>query len=196
MPTSARRRSADNILGEAWGRRRRTPKLTEEIRYALGKTRLGRVLVALSAKGVVAILQGRDRALLEADLRRRFPRARLVKTEVEVASHLQQIAAFVENPARALELPLDIRGTAFQQRVWAAVRAILPGQTSSYAEIARQIGLPKASRAVGSACAANPLALATPCHRVLRKDGSAAAGMFWRDGRLQTMLRREARATA
>jgi AraC family transcriptional regulator, regulatory protein of adaptative response / methylated-DNA-[protein]-cysteine methyltransferase len=160
------------------------------IRQATVATTLGLLLVAATDAGVCAILLGEDAGLLAADLRRRFPRAEIVDADAGFASTLHAVATLVESPQRPLALPLDIQGTAFQQRVWRALRDIPPGTTRSYAEIARAIGNPRATRAVAGACAANPLAVAIPCHRVVRSDGDLA-GYRWGTARKRELLRRE-----
>lgn len=151
---------------------------TEEIRFAVGLSSLGSVLVACSAKGVAFIALGDDPDTLVKNLQTRFPKAQLIGDDQNFESLIARIVGFVETPAIGLDLPLDIRGTAFQQRVWQALQQIPLGETTSYAEIARKISAPKAIRAVGSACAANNLALAIPCHRVIRTDG-AMSGYAW-----------------
>ena len=161
-----------------------------EIRFAVGQCALGSVLVAQSAKGVCAILLGDDPDALVRDLQDRFPRATLLGGEAAFEQTVARVVAFVEAPARGLDLPLDVRGTAFQQRVWAALRQIPAGSTASYAEIASRIGAPNGSRAVAQACGANPLAVAIPCHRVVRTNGSLS-GYRWGVQRKQDLLARE-----
>lgn len=161
-----------------------------QIRFAVGDCSLGSVLVAQSAKGICAILLGNDPEALRQDLRARFPRASLVGGDAGFARRVAEVVRFVDSPAIGLKLPLDVRGTAFQQRVWQALRKIPAGATSSYAEIAKRIGAPKAARAVAQACAANALAVAIPCHRVVRRDG-ALSGYRWGIGRKRTLLERE-----
>ena len=161
-----------------------------EIRFAVGQCALGSVLVAQSARGVCAILLGDDPDTLVRDLQDRFPRATLLGGEAAFEQTVARVIAFVEAPARGLDLPLDVRGTAFQQRVWAALRQIPAGSTASYAEIAARIGAPNGSRAVAQACGANPLAVAIPCHRVVRTDGSLS-GYRWGVQRKQDLLGRE-----
>jgi AraC family transcriptional regulator of adaptative response/methylated-DNA-[protein]-cysteine methyltransferase len=165
--------------------------LNEEIRFAVGESSLGAILVASSAKGVVAILLGNDPELLVRDLQDRFPRAKLIGADRDYESLVAQVVGLIEAPGIGFGLPLDIRGTAFQQRVWRALQEIPPGQTVSYAEIARRIGTPKAVRAVAGACAANNLAVAIPCHRVVRNDGSLS-GYAWGVDKKRTLLDREA----
>jgi AraC family transcriptional regulator of adaptative response/methylated-DNA-[protein]-cysteine methyltransferase len=161
-----------------------------EIRFAVGQCALGSVLVAQSARGVCAILLGDDPDALVRDLQDRFPRATFLGGEAAFEQTVARVIAFVEAPARGLDLPLDVRGTAFQQRVWAALRQIPAGSTASYAEIASRIGAPNGSRAVAQACGANPLAVAIPCHRVVRTDGSLS-GYRWGVQRKQDLLTRE-----
>jgi AraC family transcriptional regulator of adaptative response/methylated-DNA-[protein]-cysteine methyltransferase len=161
-----------------------------DIRYAAGPCSLGMVLVAQSDRGICAILFGDDPEALVRDLHDRFPRASLHAGDAKFESQLATVIAFVETPAAGLHLPLDIRGTAFQQRVWQALRAIPAGGTASYAEIAQRIGAPRAVRAVASACAANPLAVAVPCHRVVRSDGGLS-GYRWGIERKRALLDRE-----
>ncbi|MES1180014.1 MAG: methylated-DNA--[protein]-cysteine S-methyltransferase, partial [Hyphomicrobium sp.] len=164
----------------------------EEIRYAFGTSSLGGVLVAASRKGVCAILIGNDRDELAEELRERFPRARLVAANAEFAKIVGAAIRLVEAPGSHVELPLDVRGTAFQHRVWAALKGIPAGATASYAEIAKRIGDAKAVRAVAGACAANPVAVAIPCHRVVKTDGSLS-GYRWGVERKRELLRREAK---
>lgn len=162
-----------------------------EIRFAVGQCSLGSVLVAQSTKGVCAILLGDDPDLLVRDLQDRFPRAALVGGDVAFEQTVARVVGFVEKPARGLDLPLDVRGTAFQQRVWAALRQIPVGSTASYAEIASRIGAASGARAVAQACGANHLAVAIPCHRVVRTDGSLS-GYKWGVQRKKNLLAREA----
>lgn len=158
----------------------------EVLRYAVGKSILGLVLAASSEKGVRAILLGDDRELLVTELQRRFPNARLTRGD----DHLAEIIACVENPKLKPALPLDVRGTAFQQRVWQALREIPAGSTLSYAQVAEKIGSPKSVRAVAGACAANAIAVAIPCHRVVRSDGNLS-GYRWGVERKRALLDRE-----
>jgi AraC family transcriptional regulator of adaptative response/methylated-DNA-[protein]-cysteine methyltransferase len=162
----------------------------EEIKFAIGQATLGAILVASSKKGVAAILLGDDPEELVRDLQDRFPRAHLIGGDQEYEALVARVVAFVEKPEIGLDLPLDVRGTAFQQRVWRALREIQVGQTASYAEIARRIGSPKAVRAVAGACAENKLAVAIPCHRVVRMDGSLS-GYAWGVERKRVLLDRE-----
>lgn len=161
-----------------------------EIRSAFGRSTLGAVLVAATTRGVCAILLGDDRGELEADLRRRFPRARFVDPEPAFASTVEAVVRLVDDPARGLALPLDIRGTAFQRRVWEALRGLPAGTTTSYARLAAAIGAPRATRAVASACGANRLAVAVPCHRVVASDGGLG-GYRWGLERKRRLLERE-----
>ena len=162
------------------------------IRFAVGECSLGSILVAATGKGVCAILFGDDPDALVRDLQDRFPKARLIGADEEFERLVATVVGFVEAPGQGLDLPLDVRGTAFQQRVWQALRGIPSGSTASYAEIARRIGRPRAVRAVAQACAANALAVAIPCHRVVRTDGSLS-GYRWGVERKRALLDREAR---
>ena len=163
----------------------------EEIRFAVGETSLGAILVASSKKGVASILLGTDPDMLVRNLQDRFPKARLIGADGDYEALVATVVGFVEAPNLGLDLPLDVRGTAFQQRVWQALQEIPVGQTVSYAEVARRIGSPKAVRAVAGACAANNLAVAIPCHRVVRNDGSLS-GYAWGVERKRVLLDREA----
>ncbi len=163
-----------------------------DIQFAVGQCSLGAILVAKSAKGVCAILLGDDPDALVRDLQDRFPRAGLTGGDAGFEAMVATVVGFVEAPGIGLDLPLDVRGTAFQQRVWQALQGIPAGETASYTEIARRIGLPKAVRAVAAACAANALAVAIPCHRVVRSDG-ALSGYRWGVARKRSLLEREAR---
>jgi AraC family transcriptional regulator of adaptative response/methylated-DNA-[protein]-cysteine methyltransferase len=162
------------------------------IQFALGETSLGSILVAASKKGLCAILLGEDPAHLLADLEDRFPQADLQPGDSSFDQWVAEVVGLVEHPEIGLDLPLDIRGTAFQQRVWQALRDIPVGETRSYKEVADMLGLPKAARAVAQACAANRLAVAIPCHRVVRNDGGLS-GYRWGVERKQALLDREAR---
>jgi AraC family transcriptional regulator, regulatory protein of adaptative response / methylated-DNA-[protein]-cysteine methyltransferase len=165
--------------------------LNEEIRFAVGQTSLGAILVASSQKGVAAILLGDDADELVRDLQDRFPKARLIGADPDYEAMVARVVGFVEAPEHGLGLPLDVRGTAFQQQVWQALQEIPVGATVSYAEIAQRIGLPKSVRAVAGACAANNLAVAIPCHRVVRHDG-AISGYAWGVARKRALIEREA----
>jgi AraC family transcriptional regulator, regulatory protein of adaptative response / methylated-DNA-[protein]-cysteine methyltransferase len=162
----------------------------EEIRFAVGQSSLGVLLVASSGKGVAAILLGDDPDKLVRDLQDRFPKARLIGADREYEKLVARVIGFVEAPTIGLELPLDIRGTAFQRRVWQALQKIPVGETVSYKELARRTGVPGSIRAVAGACAANSHAVAIPCHRVVRKDGSAS-GYAWGVERKRELLNRE-----
>jgi len=160
------------------------------IRYALTHCALGGLLVAASELGVCAILFGEDPAALGEELAQRFPQATLREGDSDFAELVARVVALVDAPGTGADLPLDLRGTAFQQRVWQALRGIPPGHTASYAEIAARIGTPTAARAVAQACAANPLAVAVPCHRVVRQNGDLA-GYRWGVARKRALLARE-----
>jgi AraC family transcriptional regulator of adaptative response/methylated-DNA-[protein]-cysteine methyltransferase len=162
----------------------------ESIRFAVAACSLGALLVASTGKGICSILLGDDPDQLVRDLQDRFPKAELVGAEPEFERTVAQVVGFVEAPGIGLDLPLDVRGTAFQQRVWQALRQIPAGRTVSYAELAERVGLAAGARAVAGACAANPVAVAIPCHRVVRNDG-AISGYRWGVERKQALLERE-----
>jgi AraC family transcriptional regulator, regulatory protein of adaptative response / methylated-DNA-[protein]-cysteine methyltransferase len=162
----------------------------EEIRFALGQTSLGAILVASSKRGVASILLGNDPDALLRQLQDRFPKAKLIGADRDYEALVARVVGFIEAPQIGLNLPLDVRGTAFQRRVWQALQEIPVGQTASYAEIAQRIGSPKAIRAVAGACAANNLAVVIPCHRVVRNDG-ALSGYAWGVERKKALLDRE-----
>lgn len=164
----------------------------ETIRHAIGRSSLGKVLVAATDRGVCAIMLGDDAKGLVEGLRGQFPKAALEKADADFADWVDEVVRIVDEPSQAgqLGLPLDIRGTAFQRRVWEILRAIPPGETTSYAKVAARIGNPTAIRAVANACAANPLAIAIPCHRVTAADGRLA-GYRWGIERKQRLLERE-----
>lgn len=164
--------------------------IDEEIRFAVGQSSLGAILVASSTKGVASILLGDDPDELVRNLQDRFPNARLIGADRDYEALIARVVGFVEAPGIGLDLPLDVRGTAFQRRVWQALQEIPVGETVSYAEIARRIGSPKSVRAVAGACAANNLAVAIPCHRVVRNDG-ALSGYAWGIERKGALLDRE-----
>ncbi len=159
----------------------------EVIHFTVQKSALGLVLVAQSAKGLAALTLGDDRAALLRDLERRFPVTTLIEGGGGVEANARRVIAFMESPARGLDVPLDIRGTKFQRSVWQALRQIPPGSTASYTEIARQLGMPRAARAVAGACATNALAVVIPCHRVVRSDGGLS-GYRWGVERKQALL--------
>jgi AraC family transcriptional regulator of adaptative response/methylated-DNA-[protein]-cysteine methyltransferase len=163
------------------------------IRFAVGECSLGSILVAATGKGVCAILLGDGPEALVDDLQDRFPEAKLIGGDRDFEQWVAKVVGFVEAPALGLDLPLDVRGTAFQQRVWQALRTIPPGSTATYSEIARRIGAPRAVRAVAQACASNAIAVAIPCHRVVRTDGSLS-GYRWGVERKRALLDREARS--
>jgi AraC family transcriptional regulator of adaptative response/methylated-DNA-[protein]-cysteine methyltransferase len=165
----------------------------EEIRFAIGQSSFGAILVALSGRGVAAILIGDDPEELARNLQDRFPKAHLVGGDNDYETLIAKVVAFVEEPSLGLDLPLDVRGTAFQQRVWRALQEIPAGQTASYGDIAMKIGAAKAVRAVAAACAANNIAVAIPCHRVVRNDGSIS-GYAWGVERKRALIEREATA--
>jgi len=163
------------------------------IRFAVGQCSLGAILVATTDKGVCAITLGDDPDALVRGLQDRFAKARLIGGDADFEKLVAKVIGFVEAPAQGLDLPLDLRGTAFQQRVWQALRKIPAGRTATYTEIARRIGRPKAVRAVAAACADNPVAVAIPCHRVVRLDGNLA-GYRWGIARKRALLDKEAAA--
>lgn len=181
---------ADHLLGmRASDRKRGGAGMS--IRFAIGQCSLGAILVAESQRGICAILLGEDAAALLEDLQDTFPRAELQGGDPDFEQRVATVVGFVEAPGTGLSLPLDIRGTAFQQRVWQALQAIPAGSTASYAEIAARIGSPAATRAVARACASNLIAIAIPCHRVIRQDGGMA-GYRWGLERKRELLEREA----
>jgi AraC family transcriptional regulator of adaptative response/methylated-DNA-[protein]-cysteine methyltransferase len=181
---------SDQILGMTPGRFR-AGGAGSEIRFAVGRSSLGEILVAASERGICAILMGDDAAALVRDLQDRFARATLIGGDAGFEQLVAKVVGFVEAPRLGLDLPLDVRGTAFQQRVWQALREIPAGLTVSYAEVARRLGAPRAVRAVASAVAANALAVAIPCHRVVRTDGSLS-GYRWGVERKRALIEREA----
>ena len=162
----------------------------ETIRFAIGECSLGSILVAASGKGVCCITLGDDPKLLLDDLQNRFQNAEFIGGDGEFEKWVAKVVGFVEAPRLGLDLPLDIRGTIFQQRVWQALREIPAGTTASYAQIAGKIGSPKAVRAVAGACGANSIAVAIPCHRVVRSDGNLS-GYRWGVERKRSLLERE-----
>ncbi len=183
-------RQADAALGmTARQFRRGGDDLT--VRYALSDCLLGRCLVAESERGICAILLADDDAALRTELHTLFPHARHEEADAGFAARVRQVIASVDRPGVALALPLDLRGTAFQQQVWQALRAIPGGETASYQQVAAAIGKPGAVRAVARACAANRLAIIIPCHRVVRSDGGLS-GYRWGSARKAAILRREA----
>jgi methylated-DNA-[protein]-cysteine S-methyltransferase/AraC family transcriptional regulator of adaptative response/methylated-DNA-[protein]-cysteine methyltransferase len=163
----------------------------EEIAFSIGESALGVVLVARSADGVCAILIGSEAAELESDLARRFIDSKLVRNDRKLSNDLQKILRFIEAPSEGLNLSLDIRGTPFQLRVWEELLRIPPGSIVTYGALANRIGEPGAVRAVANACAANAIALAIPCHRVVRSNG-ALSGYRWGVERKRALLAKEA----
>ena len=163
-----------------------------DVRFAVGECSLGSILVASSEWGVCAIFLGDDPDALVRELQDRFPRATLIGGDAEFERLVARVVGFVEAPAVGLDLPLDVRGTVFQHRVWQALREIPAGSTATYTDIADRIGAPRSVRAVAQACAANPVAVAIPCHRVIRNDG-ALSGYRWGVERKRALLQREAR---
>lgn len=184
--------AADQMLGMTPTRFRAGGALVD-MHFAIAESSLGAILVAESPRGVCAILMGDDPEALLKDLQDRFPKANLLGGDAAFEERVAQVVGFIEAPAIGLDLPLDIRGTAFQQRVWQALREIPAGETASYTVIAERIGAPKAVRAVAQACAANALAVAIPCHRVVRNDGGLS-GYRWGVERKRELLDREAKA--
>jgi AraC family transcriptional regulator, regulatory protein of adaptative response / methylated-DNA-[protein]-cysteine methyltransferase len=166
-------------------------RIDNAIRFTIGECSLGRILVAMSDQGVRAISFGDEPETLARELRDQCLDADPVADDAGLKPVLAEVVALVENPARGLDLPLDIQGTAFQQRVWQALRAIPAGATASYTDIAQRLGAPNAVRAVAQACAANVLAVAIPCHRVVRHDGTLS-GYQWGVERKRALLDREA----
>lgn len=181
--------ASNGLLGMA-PRRYRAGGEGEAIRFAVADCSLGALLVAATGKGICCILLGDDPALLVRDLQDRFPNADLIGAERDFERTVAEVVGLVEAPRIGLALPLDVRGTAFQQRVWQALRRIPAGQTVGYAELADRLGMPRAARAVAGACAANPVAVAIPCHRVVRNDG-AVSGYRWGVERKTALLARE-----
>jgi len=160
------------------------------IRFAAGECSLGSIVVAASDRGICAILLGDDPDALVRELEDRFPNATLRAGEAGFEEWVAKVVGFVEEPRTGLDLPLDVRGTAFQRRVWQALREVPAGSTTSYADIAKRIGAPRAARAVAQACAANPAAVAIPCHRIVRQDGGLS-GYRWGVERKRALLERE-----
>lgn len=166
---------------------------TDEIRFAFGSCSLGIVLVAVSDKGVVAILMGDDEQSLRRDLANAFPRARRSADQAGLADIIATVSSFLETPAKGLDLALDIRGSVRERAVWQALCAVPPGKTTTYGRIAKALTLPATAQDVGAACAANVLAVAIPCHRVVKTDGSIS-GYRWGVLRKRTLINREAAA--
>jgi AraC family transcriptional regulator of adaptative response/methylated-DNA-[protein]-cysteine methyltransferase len=181
--------AADHVLGMKPADYRAAGQ-NNDIRFAVGQCSLGAILVAQSERGVCAILLGDDPHQLVCDLQDKFRRANLIGADHAFEQLIAKVVGFIEAPALGLDLPLDLRGTAFQERVWLALREIPVGSTASYAEIAQRIGAPKSYRAVAQACGANSLAVAIPCHRVVRSDGDLS-GYRWGVERKRQLLERE-----
>ncbi|MGO4398903.1 bifunctional transcriptional activator/DNA repair enzyme AdaA [Achromobacter sp. PAB15] len=164
-----------------------------DIRFAVAQCALGALLVAASDTGICEIALDADPETLVRNLQDRFKAARLIGADAEFETWVAAVVGFVEDPSRGLDLPLDVRGTAFQRRVWEALREIPVGATATYTQVAERIGHPRAVRAVARACATNNIALAIPCHRVVRTDGSMA-GYRWGIDRKRELIAREAQA--
>lgn len=186
--------ASDNVLGMTASRYRAGGAQTT-IRFAVGECSLGSILVAQSDRGICAILMGDDPDALARDLQDTFPKAELIGGDAGFEDLVAKVVGFVEAPSIGLDLPLDVRGTAFQERVWQALREVPPGSTTSYTEIAARIGAPQAVRAVAQACAANHIAVAIPCHRVIRRDGNTS-GYRWGVERKLALLERESQSAA
>jgi AraC family transcriptional regulator of adaptative response/methylated-DNA-[protein]-cysteine methyltransferase len=181
--------AADQLLGMTPSEYRAAGQNTD-IHFAVGQCSLGAILVAQSKRGVCAILLGDDPHQLVCDLQDQFRRANLIGADNNFEQLIAKVVGFIEAPAIGFDLPLDVRGTAFQERVWQALGEIPLGSTASYADIAQRIGAPKAVRAVAQACGANRLAVAIPCHRVVRSDGNLS-GYRWGVERKRQLLDRE-----
>lgn len=168
----------------------RAKQLNRSVRYVIGQCRLGAILVARNEVGVCAISLGDNGQTLIGELRHRFTNAQPIDDDIELTKALAKLAGYLNDPTFGLQLPLDIQGTPFQLRVWQALREIPMGSTATYTEIAQRIGAPKSARAVARACAANTLAIAIPCHRVVRSDGSLS-GYRWGMARKFALLKKE-----
>jgi len=184
--------AADSLLGMR-ARDYRDGGANLPIRFAVGQCSLGAILVAHSHRGICAILLGDDPDALVRDLQDQFPKAQLLGGDAAFEQLVAQVVGFIEAPSVGLNLPLDVRGTAFQERVWKALREIPPGSTVSYTQLAERIGAPRSVRAVAQACGANRIAVAIPCHRVVRRDGDIS-GYRWGVERKRELLQREVRA--
>lgn len=184
--------SSDALLGMAACDYRKGGRGTR-IRFAVGQCSLGAILVAQSDRGICAISLGDEPDALVRELQDRFPHAELIGGDAGFERLVAQVVGFVEAPQLGLNLPLDVRGTVFQERVWQALREIPPGQTVTYTDIARRIGAPKSVRAVARACASNVIAVAIPCHRVVRRDGDLS-GYRWGVARKRRLIEREREA--
>ena len=166
----------------------------EALSFATDETTVGAIVIAATRKGLCAVLLGDDSTRLVRDLQERFPEAELTRGDADFERLVAQVIDLIETPGGADDLPLDIRGSVFQQQVWVALRAIPSGSTLSYAEVARSIGRPTSARAVAQACASNALAVAIPCHRVVRTDGGLS-GYRWGVERKRELLARERAAS-
>lgn len=160
------------------------------LQYAIAPCSLGKILVAATSKGISSILLGDNADELLNDLKKRFPKAEISQGGSDFETTLKTCLEFIDQPQPQFSLPLDIHGTVFQQKIWQILRQIPPGQTVSYAELASLAGMPKAARAVAGACAANPVAVVVPCHRVVRNDGGLS-GYRWGVERKRTLLSKE-----
>ncbi|MCG7374134.1 Ada regulatory protein [Pseudomonas luteola] len=180
---------AQNILGMK-PTEYRAGGVNVSIKFALGECSLGSILVAQSDKGICAILLGDDPDKLIRDFQDQFPKANLIGGDADFEKLVAVVVGFVESPEIGLNLPLDLRGTVFQERVWQALREIPVGATVTYTELAKMIGMPNSVRAVANACGANKLAVAIPCHRVIRSDGSLS-GYRWGVERKKKLLAKE-----
>ena len=167
----------------------------ESLTYGIAKSSLGHVLVATGDKGVVAVLIGGSPTVVIDDLRTRFPRAHLVRDDQMHATETSQLINYIESAEEDVSFVLDLRGTEFQRKVWRAVRKIKIGETTTYTDLARSIGAPKAIRAVANACSINPFAFAVPCHRVLHKERALSFSPNRGNDRQRPMVDREAKVT-
>lgn len=163
------------------------------IEFSTTETAFAAILLARSAKGICTILLGDSQAELVEDLQQRLPKAKLVKNDQALAASLKTVTEFLDKPLTPLDFPLDIQGSDFQKSVWAVLQTIPVGQTLSYSDVAERLHKPKAVRAVANACAANPLALVIPCHRILRADGGIS-GYRWGVERKRALLAKEQQA--
>ena len=185
--------AAPNGLGMTPATRRRGGK-GETIRFTIVSTWLGWAMVAATERGICMTALGDNRASLETELRRRFPAAQLQPADAALSGWAERVVRYITRPGDTLDLPLDIRGTAFQARVWRALQKIPPGRTATYSDIAAALGQPRAVRAVAQACASNKLAVVVPCHRVVRRDGDLA-GYRWGVERKRALLAKERETT-
>lgn len=167
----------------------------ESLTFGIAKSSLGHVLVATGDKGVVAVLIGGSPTVVIDDLRTRFPRAHLVRDDQMHATETSQLINYIESAEEDVSFALDLRGTEFQRKVWRAVRKIKIGETTTYTDLARSIGAPKAIRAVANACSINPFAFAVPCHRVLHKERALSFSPNRGNDRQRPMVDREAKVT-